>query len=92
MNIFKIVVALRAAGLFFSEIGELLRRLGEIRGSSNLEDSRTPEPDHEPMSQDSLNPCNGVKDEEPEGYPGWDETFQDDLFETLGKERSPPDT
>lgn len=50
MNIFKIVVALRAAGLFFSEIGELLRRLGEIRGSSNLEDSRTPEPDHEPMS------------------------------------------
>lgn len=90
-GILKVVLALRAAGLLFSEIGELLKRLSQLRGGSNLEPPRTDESDQASTSQDSLNPCKGVKDEEPEGVQTEFEFGGCDLTETTQPNRSPSD-
>lgn len=89
MSIFKFVLALRSLGLLFSEIGELLKRLSEIRQTPNLGGSQPRESDQEDMSQDS-EISNGESDEEPEGVEAVRESDQGDLFETTPERRSPP--
>lgn len=91
MNIFKFVLALRSLGLLFSEIGELLKRLSEIRQTPNLGGSRPRESDQEDLSQDS-EVSNGESDEEPERTSEVRESDQGDLFETTSEGRSPPNS
>lgn len=91
MNIFKFVLALRSLGLLFSEIGELLKRLSEIRQTPNLGGSRPRESDQEDLSQDS-EISNGESDEEPERTSEIRESDQGDLFETTPEGRSSPNS
>lgn len=91
MNIFKFVLALRSLGLLFSEIGELLKRLSEIRQTPNLGGSRPRESDQEDLSQDSEISI-GESDEEPERTSEVRESNQGDLFETTPEGRSPPNS
>jgi hypothetical protein len=92
MNIFKIFLAIRSLGILFSKFGELLKGLSEIRSTPNLGDELSQRSDQEDLSQDSLNPFEGVKDEEPESIETVREPSQSDLFETTAERRSPSHT
>lgn len=69
ISLLKILFALRALGITFTQVGELLKRVGTEAGPSNLDGFAATDTGRSGVTQDSFNP-ERVEDEEPEERQG----------------------